>query len=404
MKKSVMLLMVVVPGMVFSQIKPSVSKAEAAVKAGKLDEAKTIIDATVGSQEFMVDKKGQPSKNAAKAWYLKGVIYASLDTTKNPAFNALEPNAFAVAKEAFDKVKELNVGEKELFYYSDKNGAPIMITVANSYFAQAYFNKAISEYSDKKNYKRAFELTEQTLYFIPEDTMVIMNAGVYFGPAANEDAKSIEYIQKYLDKGGKQIDAYIQLFSLYRDKMKDNEAALKVVKKAEIAYPKNPEFPKYELDLLVKMNRMPEAKAAMEKQVAANPDDKESRYFLGVINMELKDNEEAKKWYNDAIRLDANYFEPRLGLADLMSNEPRTIKKEMNQLGNSAADKKKLFDLDKVYVEKLKSVLPYWQACEKISPDDARVLDELYRIYNDLDMQPELTKLSKHMKTLGLLD
>ena len=80
MKKIAILLFVVIPGMVFSQTKPSLSKAEAALRAGKIDEAKTIIDATVGSHEFMVDKKGQPSKNAAKAWYLKGVIYASMDT------------------------------------------------------------------------------------------------------------------------------------------------------------------------------------------------------------------------------------------------------------------------------------------------------------------------------------
>ena len=40
------------------EIKPSVVKAEAALQKGALDEAKAIIDVTVASQEFMVDKKG----------------------------------------------------------------------------------------------------------------------------------------------------------------------------------------------------------------------------------------------------------------------------------------------------------------------------------------------------------
>jgi len=64
------------------EIKPSVSKAETALQKGIFDEAKSIIDATVNNQDYMVDKKGQPSKNAAKAWYLKGMIYAAIDTTK----------------------------------------------------------------------------------------------------------------------------------------------------------------------------------------------------------------------------------------------------------------------------------------------------------------------------------
>ena len=66
MKKLVVFLFVIVPAIAFSQIKPSIPTADAALKAGKLDEAKAIIDATVGNQEFMVDKKGQPSKNAVK--------------------------------------------------------------------------------------------------------------------------------------------------------------------------------------------------------------------------------------------------------------------------------------------------------------------------------------------------
>src|SRR5437867_48738 len=149
MKKLVVFLFVVVPGLAFSQIKPSIPKAEVALRAGKLDEAKAIIDATTGSQEFMVDKKGQPSKNAAKAWYIKGVIYMSLDTSKNEKFNQLEPNAFAVAKEGFDKAKQLD-GGKSAFMMSDKNGFPMLYKTVDTGFASAIFAKAITEYSDKK--------------------------------------------------------------------------------------------------------------------------------------------------------------------------------------------------------------------------------------------------------------
>src|SRR5260221_8714585 len=52
------------------EIKPRVSKAEASLQKGTFHEAKSIIDPTRANQEYMVDKKGQPSNNASKASYL----------------------------------------------------------------------------------------------------------------------------------------------------------------------------------------------------------------------------------------------------------------------------------------------------------------------------------------------
>jgi hypothetical protein len=85
-----------------------------------------------------------------------------------------------------------------------------------------------------------------------------------------------------------------------------------------------------------------------------------------------------------------------------MYSEAAAIKKEMSNLGISAADKKKKFDLDKVLVEKLKVALPYWESAEKIKPDDQEVLDTLYQIYTDLDMQEQIKRLNKRYKELGM--
>ena len=57
-----------------------------------------------------------------------------------------------------------------------------------------------------------------------------------------------------------------------------------------------------------------------------------------------------------------------------------------------------------MYVEKLKVAQPYWEAAEKLSPDDAKVLDNLLAIYSDLDNQPQVARVTKRMKALGLLD
>jgi tetratricopeptide (TPR) repeat protein len=405
MKKIAILLIGIIPFAALAQkpIKPSTSNAEKALRAGQFDEAKAIIDATTSSDDFMLDKKGNPSKNAAKAWYLKGVIYAGIDTTKVEKYKSLVPEGFPIAKEAFEKAKALD--KEEIAFLKDASGVlPLMNKDVNAYMAQAYFNTAITAYQEDKDYKKAFDFTEKTLYFIPEDTSILMNAGVFFGPAAEAYDKSIEYIKKYQALGGTSTDAYIMLFSIYRDKLKDNDKALALAQELVKKFPGNPEYPKFELDMYIKMNRLPEAKAVMEKQAAADPNDKESRYFLGVISNELGNPAESKKWFEEAIKLDPKYFEPHLGLAEIMYLDAKKVKSEMNQLGNSKEDFKKKVELDKLYQDHLRTALPYWEKCEKLSPDDSKVLDALSVIYYDLEMTAQVTRIEKRMKTLGLLD
>jgi len=194
------------------------------------------------------------------------------------------------------------------------------------------------------------------------------------------------------------------LISIYRDKKKDYEKALTITQEAMKKLPNNADLPKYELDLLVKLNRLPDAKKNMEKQVAANPTEAQPKYYLGVINVELKDFAAAKAAFEDALKTDPKYFEAQVALAEVVHQDAKTVKQQMNQLGITAEDKKKRFELDKVYVEKLKVALPYWEAAEKMSPDDGKVLDNLLAIYSDLDNQPQVARVTKKMKALGLLD
>ncbi|MCB0490003.1 MAG: tetratricopeptide repeat protein [Cyclobacteriaceae bacterium] len=394
--KRLLLIAFILPLAVAAQkpIKPSLPKAEKALRDGAFDEAKAIIDATVASEKFAT---------SAKAWYLKGLIYAGIDTTKNQQYKSLVDNPFTEAKAAFDKATELDKG-KSASFINDATGFPMLTDQVNAYFAQNYFDKALKAYQDEKDYAGALQHVEETLYFIPGDTSVLLNAGLFFAPAADAHEKTLEFLRKYIEKGGQSTDAYVMMFGVYRDQLKDNEKALAIAKEAMAAHPGNSEFPKYELDMYIKMGKLPEAKEAMEKQAANDPTDHETRYFLGVINQQLGNNAEARKWYDESVKLDPKYLEPRLAIAELVHLEAKKIKAEMNQLGISADDKKKRFELDKQLVEKLKVALPYWEACEKISPDDERVLDNLYSIYQDLDMQPQMARIEKKMKSLGLWD
>ena len=352
----------------------------------------------------MVDKKGQPAKNAAEAWFYQGLIYTAIDTCKNEAFKALVAEPFPKAVEGFDNAKKL--AKDGLFdFYKTPDGFPqVTQTQIFPYYADYYLKKGVVAYQDNKDYKVALEYVERSLYFLPEDTSILMNAGVFFAPSAEEYDKAIVYLGRYQAKGGASADAYIQLFSIYRDKKKDMETALVVAKEAIAKYPNNKEFPDFELDIYIKMDRLPEARAIMEKKAKADPTDKESRYYCGVISLELKDPVKARAWFDEAVAIDPKYFEAHVAIAEIVYSDAKKTKTEMNNLGNSKDDFKKKVELDKIYQDKLRVALPYWEGCEKLSPDDAKVLDNLYIMYTDLEMTAQATRIEKRMKTLGLLD
>ncbi len=387
------------------------------MRAGKFDEAKSIIDATVGNTEFMTDKKGQPSKNAAKAWYLKGLIYAGIDTTKVETFKSLVADPLSIAKEAFDKCYAIDKGVSASFITDATGILPYTDDQMRRQLAQVYLDRAVKFYQGDKEYKKAFVEIENTVYFLPNDTTQLMNAGVYFGPAAEEYDKSIAYIDRYFKNGGKAQDAYIQLLGIYFDKKKDHEKTLEIVKKAHILFPKNTDFPKYELNIYLTEKKYDLARRTVQNVLKDNPDDKESYYLLGGLNAEMGSIDSAKIAYQKAVDLDPAYFDAQLDLAKLYYLDAKKIKGERDKLGISAQDiqkRKVLFDqLQKQYT----IALPYWEKCLKIREDDEIVLytlseiedDEivlytLSEIYGSLVMDDKAAVIKKKMKALGYTD
>jgi len=432
--KKIALFLLLLPFAVAAQkeIKPSVSKAETALQKGNLDEAKSVIDVTVSNQEFMVDKKGQPSKNAAKAWYLKGMIYCAIDTTKVEKYKALDPDPFPAAKEAFTKAEEIDKGKNESLVNGLTMGLPLPMPKSQvaSLFAQKYLERGYSIYQ-KKDYKKAFVDVEKVLYFLPNDTSQLMNAGVYFAPAADENGKALEYIKKYKEKGGKNADASLQQYSIYfkraddaRKKgkeaskqydpltdtayMKNINAALKVAQELTIRFPSNMDYLNLEYNIYTQTNRLPEAKTLMEKRAASDPQDKESRYFLGLICNELKDIDGAKRWMMEAVKIDPDYFDANMVLGKLTYADAQKLRDQRNAItGQKEADLKKRQELYKQIPIKLKESAVYWEKCVAVNNQDADALYGLLSIYSDISLydesyEPKIVDLKKKMKALGL--
>jgi tetratricopeptide (TPR) repeat protein len=370
--------------------KPNLNKALNSWKEGKLDEAKENIDLATTYEK---------TKDDAKTWYYRGLIYASIDTTSNEAHKALATDAYKTAVESFKKADELNKGDKELFI-TDASGLPILKSQQIQAWQGGYLNTGAAQYQEE-DLEGALKNFEKAQQIAPNDTTAYFYAGFVSNSLEQYD-KALENFKKYNELGGKSSDGYSIMININSGPKENKEEALKLVREAKTKFPANQDFPKVEIGLLIDLKRIDEAKSGLESAIKKEPNNKILHFYLGYANANLNNVEEAKKNYEEALRLDPQYFEAQLYLAKLMIAEASSIKKEMANLGISAADKKKKFDLDKVLVEKLKLALPYWEKAEKMKPDDQEVLDTLSSIYIDLDMQEQVKRIEKRYKELGL--
>jgi tetratricopeptide (TPR) repeat protein len=391
MKRVLLLLVVFIPAVAFGQKapKPNINKALTAFKAGKLDEAKEIIDAATTYDKTM---------NKGDTWYYRGLIYAAIDTSSNEAYHSLAADALEVALESFKKADELSDGKSE-YNIIGPNGLPILKPQQIDIWASSYINKGAMLYQ-QDDLEGALESFEKTSKILPDDTTAYFYSAIV-AHSLEKYQLSYDKFRTYIDKGGNQSDAYSMMLNMLNGPLENKEKALELVREAKQKFPNHSDFGKVEIGTLIDMGRIAEAKTGLEEAIKKEPDNKILHFYLGYVNSSLGNSEAAIKSYEEALRIDPNYFEAQLLIAKEMYKPAEKIKREMANLGISAADKKKKLELDGQLVEKLKAALPYWEKAEKMNPTEMEVLDALSSIYGDLGMTAQAQRIEQRYKELG---
>ena len=131
------------------------------------------------------------------------------------------------------------------------------------------------------------------------------------------------------------------------------------------------------------------------------PNNKTYQFYLGYVNSKLENWEEAKKNFEQALKIDPSYFDAQYYLAQIYLIDAGKIMDQLKNLGITAADKKKQQELDKLLVEKYKLALPHWEKAEKLRPNDLDVLDRLRTIYYYLGDDANEKRVATKLKTLN---
>lgn len=404
--KKLIIILLLAPVAVFAQKapKPGTSKILSLYQEGKYKEAKEQADVTVADPKLSVD---------GKAWYYRGLVYATLDTIPDASLKALAPEARQTAIESFKKSEELNKKGTEYFIQAPGSIEPIQKKDQLENWANYYLGKSIKlMQQDEPDYEGSY--AQGALARNVFENTLLANGGKYRNDTLTYYVQALAAINvmrydsaeeaalKYRDNGGKSSDIYLILFQIYNDKG-DKVKALAIAKEAREKYPFREDFAKNELNVYLSTKQFDAAKSMVEEQVQTSPSP-ETYYLLGELHRELKNIPEATKAYKKALELDVNHYDSNAGLAEITYAEVGEVRSQRDATKDNAKRQQLYMKIE----QELKESLPYWERLEALKPNDENVLYGLQSIYNDLTAYdeakytPKLNKLKAKMKGLGL--
>ncbi|SKC82180.1 tetratricopeptide repeat protein [Ohtaekwangia koreensis] len=397
MKKITVLLLLIIPGIVLAQkeAKPNINKALTALKSGKLDEAKSIIDAATTYEKTM---------NDGKTWFYRGVIYGALDTTSS--YNATE-DLGAVAAASLKKAEELSNGKSATYFVQDNNGGMILYDQAITSISNSYLVKGDKAFN-AENFKEALKQFEKGIAFKASkpDTTFYEYAG-YAAYNSDERQKTMTYLAKYAELGGRRTQA-LTMPALLAYEDQNFEAALASAQQVLKIIPNHKDMKAVELNSLIQLKKYDLAAQNLQASVKANPNDAQSLYLLGVLNTELGKMEDAKANFEAALKIQPDYFDAQFNLSNYYLVEIDKTTQAVNALGISAANAKKKQELVQKRVKQSEVAIPYLEKAEKmkIPSKDAEIelLNKLSLLYYYIADDKNNERVTKRLKALGVED
>ncbi len=374
----------------YAQKKPKINQAISALEEGQLSEAKSIIDAAIVHEK---------TKDDPKTWYYRGQIYAALDTANN------EEGALDESLKAFDKALELDPEQKSFNSVDFTTGQVTNIDSKKQGYYAYYYNEAITAYNND-SYEEAADNFETAFYIMPTDTNAVLNAAYASAAGGNEERAEANF-KKCYEAGMKDKTVFLQLYN-YATKDERLEDGLTYIKEARKIYPNDIDLAKYEINLLIRLERTDEAMTEIENSIKEEPDNADLLFSLGVLKDETGDKEGAWETYKRAIEVDPDHFNSYFNMGAMLFNDTNALVKEQGALnyypGKSnykAEEKKKYETLNASIEDKLTEALPIWEKLHSLKSEDADVMTSLIYVYKGLGKMDKAKAIQSKLDALN---
>ncbi|CAM3026106.1 Tetratricopeptide repeat-containing protein [Flavobacterium succinicans] len=397
--------------------KDQIKAAEKALKAGKSDEAKSIL---LDAESVIVNAT---DAEKAQYYFVKGNVTLdlankSVDKDANlslaaAAFQELievEKNSgkskytSQAAKSVIDikyklineaiadsKVDKYEVAAKKLYdaYQLDKKDTINLYYAASTYVNSKNYDAALSNYDELKklnysgkgtNYFAVNKLTSQEdMYLTAAERDRMIKLGTHEKPRT-------EVIPS------KRGEIYKNVALILVQQGKSDEAK-KAVADARKANPDDTSLALTEANLYLEGKDFETYKKLVADILLKNPNDADLVFNLGVLSANAKNSADAEKYYNRVIEINPAYTNAYINIAALKLENEKPIIDEMNKLGTSNNDMKRYDVLKKKREELFKSTIPFLKKAVELDPKNTDVAKTLMNVYSALEMTAEYKEL-----------
>lgn len=377
MKKTLILLTMV---MAFGLVNAQKAKRTSAYNYwndGKLDKAKEYIDPTIADPSTMSD---------AKTWLYRGNIYLDIHRSAKPEYKALAPDALQIAYDCYKKATELDV-KKEYQPQIMVSMLSISEQLYNSgatLFQASEFTKAATDF------EKAISVS-QSMNNI--DTMAIYGAALSY-EGAKDFAKSASFYEQLVNLKVDNPLIYSSLCTNYSE-LKQADKAEAILEQGRKLYPNDFNLIIAQSNLYLQQNNPPKALSSLTLAREKDPNNKSIIFAIGVTYDMLRSDttktaqerqvsfDKAVEAYKDAIAIDSIYFDAVFNLGALYFNKGGDIINEANKL--PLGDKN--YDILVAQGnDHLRMSLPYLEKASRMHPEDTNALVSLKEIYTRLQM------------------
>lgn len=405
MKKYVIMSLALLIGSFSFAQKKELKEAEKAIKSNDFASAKSAIKSAEGMLSAMDDK------TKAKFYFLKGqALYA------NGAGNNDEVNE---SLESFKMLKETEEQSGKKIYTPKAEG--LTITMSNGFIDKA--QNALN----RKDHETAYRNFEAAYKTSPNDTLYLYNAAILAGSSKNYDAAlkmydelttlgytgiTVNYKATNIETGEEEIfpnsglrdisikggtheksrnektkskvgDIAKNIALIYIEKG-ETDKALTAIDNAKKTSPNDYNLILAEANVRYKLGQTDNYKKLISEALALEPNNVDLLFNLGVVAANQKKFEEAKSYYDKAIKMDPTYKKAYMNMAALILEGEQGIIDEMNALGTSAADNKKYDELLEKRLQLFRDAVPYLTASLENDSKNISAAKTLQNIYSEL--------------------
>ena len=387
MKKVMILLAVLLTANVMMAQKKDRTDAYMYNKNGQYEKAMASIEKCVNHEQFL----GMKPNDQATAWLYRAAIYQNVIQSGDEALLAKAPDALEIVYQSLMKCME----NKD---FLEENKQEIYQRVGN--VMNTYYTKGADDYNTGKfaeaapMFKKAYDIAKS---LGSSDANDMLNFAATSALRAQDYTTALTYFNELKDNGVDGVDVYKHLAACYNG-MGNAEQAMAMINAGLEKNPGDAGLILEKVNAYLKEGKGAEAVEDLNKLRELDPENAQLLFVLGTIygdetNEGVYDTEKARKYYEDALKINPNYYDAIYNIGVLYTGMANKYIEQANEItGFSKKEQEEYNGLIEQANELLRTGLPYLQQAYKAQPSDD-VKNVLRSIYVKLNMTEEVKAL-----------